>query len=132
MKQVEMTAEQKEKFEFGKKIIEMCIPPFDDREQKKCTRALKEMLGITDPYPTLREYLNEHCIGAYHSFNCELVYDGGTKVKASFSSISSFVHFYGERHLDRYYVVKDDAKDNGGNCENYHCEHTLTLELKED
>ena len=126
-----MTLEQKDKYEFGLKVIDICVPSFDERERKQCKKALREMLGIKDPYLTLRKYVEEHSFGSYHRFYCKLPIENAV-VDASFQDIGTFIYSYGESHLDRFYVVDDKQESNGGDCTNYQCNHYLTLELKED
>ena len=38
-------------------------------EDNKILGEIKEEYGIKEPYLTLREYINKHCFGAYHTFH---------------------------------------------------------------
>jgi hypothetical protein len=82
---------------------------------------------IKPQYPTLREYLKKHSCGAYHTFIFEIDINF-TPTKVSVIDDADFEHYYNPRFLGMYYVVNDEKKSNGGNCENYDCKHYLTLE----
>lgn len=75
-------------------------------------------------YITLREYINKKENGAYHSF----IFDVGS-IHVKVINVSEFEMFYNKDILDRFYVVADNEKSYGDNCENYSCEHNLTLEM---
>lgn len=88
---------------------------------------IKAKYGIKERYQTLREYISNCECGAYHNF----IFDIGGK-KINVIGVYDFERFYNSKLLDKYYVLKDNAKDNGGNCENYKCEHYLDIVEKED
>jgi len=91
---------------------------------------IKKDYDIEPPYLTLREYIQTKSYGAYHTFHFSI---NGEEIVLN--TLGDFLtdelcHLYAE--TNKYYVVKDDMKDNGGDMTNYHCDHYLTLELKED
>lgn len=75
-------------------------------------------------YMTLREYIEEHENGAYHTFVFDI---GGIHIRVI--SVWDFEKYYNKELLDRFNVVADNEKSYGDNCENYSCEHNLTLEM---
>lgn len=81
-----------------------------------------------DKYPTLREFLKQHQAGAYHTFEFVMPYYNN-KIPVSVDGIWDFEKIYQHGLLDMFYVISDNAKDNGGNCENYHCTHKLELKM---
>lgn len=81
-----------------------------------------------DKYPTLREFLKQHQAGAYHTFDFVMPYYNN-KIPVSVDGIWDFERIYQPNLLDMFYVISDNAKDNGGNCENYHCTHKLELKM---
>ena len=82
---------------------------------------------IKPKYLTLREYLEKNSCGAYHSFIFDIKYDSQS-IKVNVVSTKEFSRYFNESFLDIYYVVKDDKKDNGAGCDQYQCDHYLTLE----
>ena len=81
-----------------------------------------------DQYPTLREFLKQHQAGAYHTFEFVMPYYNN-KIPVSVDGIWDFERIYQPGLLDMFYVISDNAKDSGGNCENYHCTHKLELKM---
>ena len=81
-----------------------------------------------DKYLTLREFLKQHQAGAYHTFDFVMPYYNN-KIPVSVDGIWEFEKIYQPNLLDMFYVISDSAKDNGGNCENYHCTHKLELKM---
>lgn len=84
-----------------------------------------------DKYQTLREYLKQHQAGAYHTFEFVMPYYN-SRISVSVDGIWDFEKIYQHNLLDMFYVISDNANDNGGNCENYHCTHKLELKMIED
>lgn len=92
------------------------------------TQDLKTKYDIHEKYLTLREYLKKHSHGAYHRF-----YFNIEDVKVSnITGIDEFERYYNNSLLDKYYVLKDEDKSSGSNCENYQCDHYLTIVKKDD
>lgn len=91
---------------------------------------IKKDYGIKEPYLTLREYIMTHCCGAYHTFHFmlhryEISIDTlGDMLTDEWCSLYPLTN--------KYYVVYDEQKSNCDNCDNYHCDHYLRLEIKED
>lgn len=91
---------------------------------------IKKDFGIEPPYLTLRQYIETNCSGSYHTFWFTI---NGQKIGVAHLGdflTDEYCHLFAE--TNKYYVVKDNTQDNGGDCENYHCDHYLTLEPKED
>lgn len=88
---------------------------------------LKREYGLLPKYPTLREYIRENSRGAYHNFIFHL---GSHEVRVS--SVFDFESIYKKELLDMFVVTGDRKEDNGGNCENYECNHYLEIEAKEE
>lgn len=84
---------------------------------------LKEILDGGEELLTLREYIDKNSRGAYHSFIFNV---GGATFRVY--SIDDFKQYGNENLLDRYCVANDSRNEFGSGCENYHCEHHLTLE----
>ena len=102
----------------------------EDRYAIEEIEKIKKDFGIKPPYLTLRDYININYVGSYHTF---WFFINGQEIVIN--NLGDFLndkwcHLFTE--TNKYYVVKDERKDNGGNCENYHCDHYLTLEPKED
>ena len=101
-----------------------------DKLAMKEIEKIKKDYHIEEPYFTLREYLFQHSIGSYHTFHFTL---NGQRI-----SIDSIGGMLTDDYCTlypltkHYYVVNDVKSDNGGNCENYHCNHYLHLSPKED
>jgi len=89
---------------------------------------LKKKYELKPKYPTLREYINEHSSGAYHSFN----FDIGRTLSANVIDCEEFERYFNPALLDKYVVVGDNQKDNGGDCENYECNHYLVIKEIEE
>lgn len=85
---------------------------------------------IEKPLLTLRQYINSHCSGSYHTFhftleNKEIEIDTiGDMLTDDLCSLYPLTN--------KFYVVKVKIKQCGSDCENYHSDHYLTLEPKED
>ena len=88
---------------------------------------IKAKYGIKEKYQTLREHISNCECGAYHNFIFNI--DGK---EINVIGIYDFEKLYNPKLLDKYYVFNDDAKDNGGDCTNYKCEHYLDIVEKED
>lgn len=73
---------------------------------------------------TLREYIKSEESGAYHNF----IFDIGS-IHIRTTGIDDFETYYNKDLLDRFYVIGDDRKDYGDNCENYECDHNLKLQM---
>ena len=129
MKQILYTDEQKKFLEILANVEKVFAPKGTDesREYHKKIKELKEMYGIKEKYQTLREYLKEHSVGAYHSFYFTI-----EDVTMVANGIEEFVRIYNESLLDKYYVIRDTTQEHGNNCENYHCQHFLWVVPKED
>ena len=121
-----MLAEEKETAEEIIKKIEEAYRS-DDFDWVRFLIKLKREYGLLPKYPTLREYIRENSRGAYHNFIFNL---GSHEVKVT--SVFDFVSIYKQELLDMFFVVKDRKEDNGGNCENYECNHYLEIEAKEE
>ena len=127
MKQKEYTQEQ---ITIMKVLSRFSCYGIYNKNIKQEIEQIKKEYDIKEPYFTLREYINIKCCGTYHTFYFIL------------NGIEIFIDNIGDMLTDeycslypltaKYYVVNDEQKDNGGNCENYHCDHYLTLEIKED
>lgn len=91
---------------------------------------IKKRYGIKEKYPTLREYINEHSCGAYHDFIFSF-HNGATKIDVRVINVDDFERCYNSKILDAYFVLNDRQKSYGCNCENYNCEHYLTIEKNE-
>jgi uncharacterized protein Usg len=89
---------------------------------------LKKKYDLKPKYPTLREYINEHSSGSYHSFN----FDIGRTLSANVIDCDEFERYFNPALLDKYVVVGDNQKDNGGDCENYECNHYLVIKEIEE
>lgn len=129
MKQREYTEKQLLVME----IIGRLIPHLSRYENKGAFNEIEEIkkdFGIKPPHLTLRQYIETNCSGSYHTFwftiNGQEI---GVADLGGFLT-DKYCHLFAE--TNKYYVVKDDSKGNGGDCENYHCNHYLTLEPKED
>ena len=126
MKQREYTEKQKLVLE----IIEKLFPCSRDRRIEERINKVKREYGIEPPYLTLREYVEQNGCGAYHTFHFTL---NGKKI-----SIDGWWNMLTDELCSlfpltaQFYVVEDKREDNGGDCENYHCDHYLQLEPKED
>lgn len=99
-------------------------------EYEQARNIIMNHYNIPKPYLTLKQYIEKHGCGAYHTF--EFVLDG------HYVQISDIYDFLTDNYAplypltSKFYVVKDERKDNKGNVETYHCFHKLNLEPKED
>lgn len=97
---------------------------------KREMALIRKDYDIKEPYLTLREYIDSHSCGSYHTFHFVL---NGKKI-----SLNNLGYMLDDELCVLYpltkefYVVEDNRKDNNGNCENYHCDHYLILKPKED
>lgn len=102
----------------------------DNRSGMKEIENIKKDYKIKEPFETLRQYINNHCFGAYHTFYFTLnnkdisIETIGDMLTDEWCSLYPLT--------DKFYVVKDDRKEYGDNCENSLTEHYLSLEPKED
>ena len=125
MKQIQYTETQKVVMD----IIDRLSRYVKDVGKDEINQIMKDY-GIKEPYLTLREYIMAHCHGAYHTFHFMLhryeisINTLGDMLTDEWCSLYPLT--------DKYYVVNDKRRERGGNCENYHCDHYLTLEIKED
>lgn len=125
MKQIEYTKEQELVIGLLKPFIELTQfsqYSVDKRELIKLIKQTQEKFKIRPKYLTVRQYINEYMHGAYHHFIFTI---NGYDVDVC--SVSEFARTFNINALDKYFVIKDDKTDNGGNCENYRAEHRLTL-----
>lgn len=126
MKQIEYNEKQKEIIEilepFWELIKYKLMNRGDIQEVKQVVKNIEKKYGIQRKYQTLREYMNEHAIGAYHSFIFKI-----GKVEVNVIGVSDFELYYNSKWLDRFFVIEDIQNDNGGNCENYECKHYLKI-----
>jgi hypothetical protein len=129
------------KKETAKEIIEYLEEKLKDMDSNRYISAvtikslvnhylneLKKKYDVKTKFPTLREYINEHSSGAYHSFN----FDIGRTLSANVIDCEEFERYFNPALLDKYVVVGDNKKDNGGNCENYECNHYLVIKEIEE
>ena len=103
---------------------------FGNKGLKGLIEQIKKDYNIKEPYLTLREYINSKCCGAYHTFHFTL-----KNVNVSIDTIGDMLtdelcSLY--PLTNNFYVLEDETESNDGNCENYHCDHYLKLEPKED
>ncbi len=89
---------------------------------------LKKKYDLKPKYPTLREYINEHSSGAYHRFSFSI----GGVLGANVIDCEEFERYFNPSLLDKYVVVDDKQSDNGGDCENYECNHYLAIKEIEE
>ena len=127
MKQREYTQEQ---IVIMKILLRFEIYATHSDSIKREIKQIKEEYDIKEPYLTLRDYINKHCCGAYHTFHFTLA-----NKKISINTIGDMLtdewcNLY--PLTDKFYVAEDSAKSQGSHCENYHCDHYLTLAPKED
>ena len=106
------------------------LSKFENKTAFEEIEKIKKDFGIEPPHLTLREYIDANCCGSYHTF---WFFIKGQEI--TITDLSGFLndklcHLFTE--TNNYYVVKDERKDNGGDATNYHCDHYLTLEPKED
>lgn len=128
-----LTDEQK----FAKEIIDKIFEELEDKrirsgdldryDLEEVMKKINREYKLIPQYDTLKEYLGEHANGAYHKFIFYI-----DSIKMSCINIEDFRRYYNFTLLDRYVVVEDKQKDNGGNCENYECVHNLTLKRNEE
>jgi len=126
MKQIKYTPKQKMVI----KIFDLVARHIPASRVSNAFKDVKSFYHIPDPLLTLRDYILAKGYGAYHTFHFNL---NGKDI--SVSCIDEFLTddlcaYYA--FTKNYYVTRDQQKDNEGDCENYHCDHYLTLEEKED
>ena len=114
-------------------IIGRLTPHLSKYENKSAFKEIEEIkkdFGILPPYLTLRQYIEANCSGSYHTF--WFIINGQEIVVSDLGGFltDEYCHLFAE--TNKYYVVQDKSIGNGGDCENYHCDHYLTLEPKED
>lgn len=133
MKQIQYTEEQKLVWKLMLDIFEIMYLShliLTDKEKEDVAERIRKKYNIPKPIPTLRQFLDSNECGSYHTFHFRLK---GTDI--SVNGIGGFLqndicHLF--KYIDKFYVVKDERRDNAGDCTNYHCDHYLTLEFKED
>lgn len=103
---------------------------FEDKAAFGEIEKIKKDFGIEPPCLTLREYINTNCSGSYHTFWFFIEGQEITITDLGGFLTDKWCHLFAE--TNKYYVVKDERKDNGGDFCSYHCDHYLTLEPKED
>ena len=126
MKQREYTELQKE----ITKVLGRLDRFVKDMRGKEEITQIKKDYDIQPPYLTLREYIASNSCGAYHTFHFTLKDKKISIDNLGWLLTDELCVLY--PLTKEFYVVRDKTKDNGGNCENYHCDHYLTLEPKED
>jgi hypothetical protein len=97
-------------------------------DMNKCLNELKKKYDLKPKFPTVREYINEHSSGAYHNFHFNI----GRTLNANVIDCEESERYFNPSLLDKYVVVGDDKKDNGGDCENYECNHYLVIKEIEE
>lgn len=125
MKQIEYNETQKVVIDVIQRLKTYLGPRAVDVIEK-----IKKDYDIKDQYLTIRNYINRFSSGSYHTFYFTL--DG---VEIAIRDIYGMLcdEYCALYPLTaKYYVVGDEEKNYGGNCENYHCDHYLKLEEKED
>ncbi len=121
----------KEHTEEQKFVIEILKPIKDLLKQERIKVAqlvdtiddIERKYGLKPRYKTLREYLERYSVGAYHYFIFTI-----NGVTANVIGVEDFERTYNKELLDKYYVVADEGKKYGCNCENYQHNHYLKLE----
>lgn len=93
-------------------------------------KKIKKDYNIEEPYLTLREYICKHCFGVYHTFHFKLDNKDITINTLGDMLTDDWCELY--PLTNKFYVVADSQDSQGSNCENYSCDHYLTLEPKED
>ena len=126
MKNIEYTPEQKLIFEVYKELEPFIS--YDSRREAQ--KKLIDKYKFPKQYSTLREYISQHACGAYHDFHFNLNGKDITVMDMDDFLTDELCTLY--PLTNNYYVIKDERRDNNGNCENYHCDHYLTLDIKED
>jgi hypothetical protein len=97
-------------------------------DMNKCLNELKKKYDLKPKFPTLRQYINEHSSGSYHRFNFSI----GGVLGANVIDCEEFERYFNPALLDKYVVVDDKQSDNGGDCENYECNHYLVIKEIEE
>lgn len=83
---------------------------------------IEEYDGEIEELVSLREYIDKHSVGAYHTFAFEIK---GYEVEVC--NTLQFTQTFNEKLLDEYMVEDAVTEDNGGDCESYSCRHHLKL-----
>ena len=86
-------------------------------------KTYEEKYDLVTPKPTLREYINANARGAYHNF----IFTIGSN-KFNVINCDEFVEYGNAKLLDMFLVYDDDMRDNCGGCDQYLCNHYLTIE----
>ena len=97
--------------------------------QKEIDNIRKDY-DIKEPYLTLRDYIVSQGCGAYHTFHFTLKDKEISIIGLNGMLTDELCTLY--PLTKEFYVVNDKRKDNGLGCDQYHCDHYLTLEPKED
>lgn len=126
MKQRQYTELQKEVM----KIIEKLYRVVSPNNLTRVIKEIKEEYKIEEPYLTIRQYINLNSCGAYNTFHFKL-----NDKEISIDSLSDMLTdelciLY--PLTNNYYVVNVKTEINDGNCENFHSDNYLSVELKED
>lgn len=125
-KQRLLTEQQKTALE----TLELLQRFIGEQTYQKAINVVRKHFKIEPPLLTIREYIEWQTHGAYHTFVFNLL-----DYKVEIDSISDMLtdELCNLFPLTKdYYVIEDKKVDNGGDVENYHCIHNLTLEIKED
>ena len=130
MKQIEYTEKQKLVMEILKPIKDKVVGVKYDTLARDIRQAIKDIenkYDIKPQYLTLRQYINEISNGAYHRFYFDMELPTITIKVIDICGVYDFERIYNPRFLDMFFVIADKSIDNGGDCENYECQHHLKL-----
>lgn len=133
MKQVEFTEEQKMVWKLMLDLFDIMYRKhliLSEKEKREIAEEIREIYKIPKRIPTLKDYLEDKGCGSHHTFHFTIC-----GIDISVDGLGGFLTkdlCWLYQYVDDFYVVDDKQKDNGGDCTNYHCDHYLTLELKED
>ena len=130
MKQIEYSEKQKIVLEVLEQVDNWFKPAdfasgYEKENYFSKITSIKSYFGIKEKYLTLREYINKISCGAYHTF----IFSIGS-IHFETMDVVEFEHYHNPNLLDKYFVISDNRKSYGCNCENYHCEHYLELAEK--
>ena len=83
----------------------------------------EEKYDLVEPKPTLRQYMDRKACGAYHHFYFDI-----NSNKFNVTGSNDFIQYGNAKLLDMFLVVDDAMRDNGAGCDQYVCNHHLTIE----